>query len=228
MSAAVAIPSPAVELDDAPEDTGVQPYRWTRADYYRAAESGLFGPKERLELIRGQVLKQVSPQRTIHAVGVSKTALALQAAFGADFHVRSQQPMVIADDTELEPDVLVVPGAPDDYLDEHPQVSDARLVVEVSDTTLRYDQGRKAALYAEAGIADYWVLNLRGRRLEVRRDPIPLAPGEPFAFGYRTTTIYLETDAAMPLAASNAAIKISDLLPTPRKHADPNLENNDV
>lgn len=221
MSSTAAVPLPSIEPDDAPEDTGVSPRRWTRADYYRAADLGLFREGERLELIKGELIQKVSPQRTVHSVGVSKTVLALQAAFGAGFYVRSQLPMVIAEDTEPEPDVLVVPGTPDDYLDEHPTIPDALLVVEVSDTTLGYDRGRKSVVYAEAGVSDYWILDLRGRRLEVRRDPIPLPHGERFAFGYRVVTIYLEGDEATPLAAASAAVKVSDLLPNPATGGSP-------
>jgi Uma2 family endonuclease len=72
--------------------------------------------------------------------------------------------------------VVVVPGTPDDYADRHPVPDDVRLLVEVSDTTLGYDRNRKAAIYAEAGIADYWILNLPQRRLEVRRDPSRFRP----------------------------------------------------
>lgn len=196
-------------------ELGVQPRRWTREEYHRAGNLGLFGPSEHLELVKGEILQKVSPRNTPHITGIRKTSIALERAFGAGFDVRSQGPMALADGSEPEPDVLVVPGVPDDYGSEHPAASDARLVVEVSDTTLGYDRQTKAALYAEAGIADYWILNLPARQLEVRRNPVALPAGEQFAFGYQTT-VYGEADTITPLAAPAAVIAVSDLLPMPR------------
>lgn len=213
MTAATVL-TPIAEPAEPAEEPGVLPRRWTREEYHRAGELGLLREDERLELIKGEIVQKVSPKKTPHSVATSKTIAALEDAFGLGFHARAQEPLVLPNDSEPEPDVLVVPGVPDDYLDEHPTASDARLVVEVSDTTLRYDRGTKAALYAEANITDYWIVNLRERRLEVYRDPVALPTGGPF--GYRSVTLFLETNTVFPLAAPDAVLQVSDLLPMPR------------
>src|SRR3954452_22628704 len=94
----------------APRDTGIRPRRWTRKEYYRAAELGLFRPDERLELLDGEILQKMSPQKPPHAVAISNTAAALSLAFGPGFHARQQLLLVLDDESEPEPDVLVVPG----------------------------------------------------------------------------------------------------------------------
>jgi Uma2 family endonuclease len=85
-------------------------------------------------------------------------------------------------------------------------------VVEVSESTLAFDRGEKASLYASASIPEYWVLNLVDRCLEVHRDPIPM-PGQPYGYGYRTHTQYFANDTVAPLAAPSGTIKVIDLLP---------------
>jgi len=111
--------------------------------------------------------------------------------------------------SDAEPDISVVPGTPRDYT-EHP--TGALLVVEVSETTLAYDRGRKGSLYAAAGIQDYWIVNLVDRQLEVYRDPVP-DPNESSGFRYNTRTVFLSGQSASPLAAPAASIAVADLLP---------------
>lgn len=183
---------------------------WTRAEYHRAGELGLFGPEERLELIAGEVIRKVSPQKSRHATTVSCVNEALRAVFASGWVVRVQLPLAIGDDSEPEPDVAVVRGAPRDYLDEHPTT--AALVVEVADSTLRFDRTTKAGLYASAGVPEYWVIDANDRVLEVRRDPAP-KPGAPFSHEYTTLTRHGVEDTVSPLAAPHAKIAVADLIP---------------
>jgi Uma2 family endonuclease len=115
---------------------------------------------------------------------------------------------VLGLDIDPMPDVAVIRGGPRDFAQVHPTRAD--LVVEVSDTTLALDLTEKAELYATAGIADYWVLDLTGRRLLVFRDPGPLSPG---GVGYRTHLTLGPTESVAPLAAPTTSITIADLLP---------------
>src|SRR5207244_10323316 len=110
-----------------------------------------------------------------------------------------------------EPDVAVVAGA----WRTHPNrgmPTDALLVVEVSDTTLRDDQTYKMSMYAAAGIKDYWILNLVDRQLEVYREFIA-DTGQPFGVRYNTVTILKPGDTVSPLAAPHAVIPVADLIP---------------
>lgn len=183
--------------------------RWTREEYHKAAELGLFRPEERLELLDGEVVRKMSPQSRPHAWSVARAAEILRAAFGAGFHVREEKPLALDEDNEPEPDVVVVAGELRDTPD-HPTPENAALVLEVSQTTLTFDQNQKAAVYARHSIADYWVLNLPERRLEVRRDPSSLGDN---TYGYRTLQLFLPGMTVAPLAAPHLAIPIDDLLP---------------
>ena len=82
-------------------------------------------------------------------------------------------PIVLNDWSEPEPDVAICRFDPNDYRHEHPKASDVLLVVEVAETTLAYDRGRKVAAYARSGIPEYWIVNLVDRRIEVFSDPDP-------------------------------------------------------
>lgn len=183
---------------------------FSRAEYQRAGELGLFGPQERLELIEGEVIRKATPQKSRHATGVQYASDALREAFGAGFVIRVQMPIGIGDDSEPEPDVAVVRGTASDYLAAHPTT--AVLIVEVADTTLRFDRTTKARLYASAGIPEYWIVDLDERILEVRRNPAP-SPGAASLHEYSTLTRHGLDDTISPLAAPLVEIPVRTLIP---------------
>jgi Uma2 family endonuclease len=172
-------------------------------------ELGLLGPEARVELIDGEVL-EMSPQLSYHATGVSLASQVLAAAFGAAYHVRVQLPIRPLPHDEPEPDVSIVRGRIRDYTHSHPE--HAALLLEVSDSTLRFDLRKKASLYASIGIDDYWVTDIPHYRVHVHRDP---APDSRSAHGYRYMTIrsYGPGESITPLAAPGASIAVNDLLP---------------
>src|SRR5581483_6075006 len=145
------------------------PHRFTRDEYYRMGEAGLFA-EERVELLDGEVIT-MPPQNPLHAGSTSRFATRLIRVLGTLFSVRMQLPIVLNDWSEPEPDVAICRFDPDDYRHEHPKASDVLLVVEVAATTLAYDRGRKVAAYASSGIPEYWIVNLVDRRIEVFRNP---------------------------------------------------------
>ncbi len=183
--------------------------RFRRFEYERLTEMGFFHPGERLELIDGLLVVR-EPQGTPHATAVRLAVAALRLAFGEGWHVDSQLPVALDDDSEPEPDVAVVPGGPRDYLAAHP--SRPVLVVEVADASLDFDREDKASLYARAGVADHWIVNLVQRALEIRRDPEP-ADNAPYGWRYRTLAVLVPPAAVAPLAAPAARIPVADLLP---------------
>lgn len=183
--------------------------RWTVDEYYRLADYGFFRG-ERVELVGGKII-QMAPQRDAHAAAVLLGRDALSAAFGPGHVVRPQLPLRFSPTSEPEPDLAVVAGSPRDFVGKgHP--TSALLVVEVSDTTLAYDRRRKAGMYAKAGIADYWVLNLVDRQVEVHRDPVQDRK-HPFGHRYATVTFHASGDAVTPLARPGGNVRVLDLLP---------------
>lgn len=215
MSLTIARPNEA----EAEEDAGFVPFRWTVPAFYKAIEAGLFAHPERLELIRGEIIERVSPQLPPHSSGTMRAVREARRAFGVGFVVRSQMPLDVDKESEPEPDVLVVIGDESDYDRRQPRVEEVRLLIEVSDATLRRDTGSKAALYAEAGVTDYWVLNLQGRCVEVCRDPAPM-PDKPLGWGYKSVKRCTEGESIAPLHAPGGTtigttIAVSDLLPRP-------------
>jgi Uma2 family endonuclease len=180
--------------------------KWTREEFYRLGDLGLFRGK-RAELIEGTIMV-LSPQNWPHSSTVDRVAETLRRTLSPGFWVRSQAPLSLNQTTEPEPDVSVVPGSRDDYRD-HP--TSAVLVVEVSDTTLAYDRRQKASLYARAGIEDYWIVNLVDRRLEIRRSPIA-DPDQEFGHGYASVTEVQPPATVTPLIAAHVSLAVADLL----------------
>ena len=206
-----AAPQPAVNHDVLWTRLETEPVlrQWSREEYYRMGEAGVFAPDERVELIEG-VIFQMPPQGPIHSTGTSAVQETLRIVFGSGFYVRPQMPLSLGLASDPEPDIAVVPGSFRDYRAAHPTT--ALLVVEVSDTTLDFDQHEKASLYARADIQDYWIINIPEQALEIYRDPQP-DPTKPFQYGYANVTRLRIGDTIAPLAAPKAVIQVSDLLP---------------
>jgi Uma2 family endonuclease len=170
--------------------------RWTIDEFHALYSLPAFESKK-LVLLDGEILEMPNPNAP-HDAGLGLALAAVMAAFGPGFWVRG--PM---------PDVAVVPGSPRDYPQ---QPTTALLVVEVSDTSLAIDTGIKAQLYAVAGIADYWVVDLNNHLLIVHRDPQP-DPTSPYGASYRTVTALAVGQSVSPLAAPQAVLNVADLLP---------------
>jgi Uma2 family endonuclease len=181
---------------------------WTRLEYERLVDLGAFRPDERLELVGGALIVR-EPQGGPHATAVGLAEDALREAFGAGWTVRAQSPIALDEDSEPEPDIAVVPGSRRDYRRDHP--SHPVLIVEVADSSLPLDRREKASLYARAGIADYWIVDLVDNVLEVHREPVA-DPDTPYGWRYRSTTILHAGDVVTPLARSGSTVPVSDLL----------------
>ena len=186
------------EIDEA---TRIRPIR--RVEYHRMVDLGMF-LDERIELLRG-VLVEMSPQKAPHAVAVERLNYLLLPAVGARGRVRIQLPLALSDDSEPEPDVAVVP--PGDYSREHPTT--ALLIVEVSHESRRVDRGVKAALYAEAGIPEYWIADVVDSVLEIRARPVE---GE-----YCDVARHDRTAIVTPIAFPDIRIAVADVLSPPQE-----------
>jgi Uma2 family endonuclease len=183
--------------------------KWTRAEYERLIEIGVFHPGEPVELLGGELMVS-EPQGSAHYTAIGLMEDALRAALGPGWLVRSQGPIALMDDSEPEPDVAVTRGARRDYSREHPAWP--ALVVEVAESSLSLDREHKGSLYARAGVADYWILNLVERVLEIYREPI-LDPTTRFGWRYASLETLAPGLTAAPLATPAARIAVSDVLP---------------
>jgi Uma2 family endonuclease len=178
--------------------------KWTREEYDRLVAAGVLGEDERVQLVEGEIL-EMSPQSAAHATAVCLVEEALRRTLGEGFVVRVQLPLALGPESEPEPDVAVVRGGPRDYRDRHPTGEETVLVVEVAESTWRFDRERKGKVYAEAGVGEYWILSLEERVLEVYRGP--------GGGGYREELRYGEGDAVVPLARPEARVEVAELLP---------------
>jgi Uma2 family endonuclease len=183
--------------------------RWSRHEYARLIDHGFLDEDDPIELLDGLLLVK-EPQHSPHRTAVLLVAKALERGFGEGWFVQTQSPIILDDRSEPEPDVCVVRGAPRDYAAAHP--TRPALVVEVAQSGLPLARGRKAAAYARAGIADYWILDLIARVLELHREPASPAPARRH-WGYSVVEVLSADATVTPLSAPAATIRVADLLP---------------
>ena len=143
---------------------------FTLEEYRRMAEVGILKPTDRVELIRGEIVKMTSPGRR-HQAFVDNLNQLLVLRLAGRAIVSVQNPVVLSDDTEPQPDLKVIRRRPVPYKEREAYAEDALLVIEVSDTSLRYDRSTKRALYAEFGIPEYWVVDCNAESIEIHRSP---------------------------------------------------------
>ena len=184
--------------------------RWSRLEYERLVDEGMFGPDQRLELLEGRLVVR-EPQGSRHAAAVAAVHRVLTAAFGPGYHVRDRGPVALDDSSEPEPDLAVVRGEPWDYLHGHPAAP--VLVVEVAESMLALDRTYKAGLYARAAIAEYWIVNLVDLTLEVHREPGPSY--DPPRHAYRRVESLRRGATISALGAPGVSIAVDNLLPPP-------------
>jgi Uma2 family endonuclease len=193
---------PAVSTTAAAAVAERRRWRWSRDAFLRLAELGVFAADEKVELIEGDIVP-MAPPNPPHSGAINPVGKLLESAFGSGFHMRTEQPLVLGEDTQPQPDVVICVGEAADYRRRFPTAEDVRLVVEVSDTTLAEDRAVKGPLYARAGIPEYWILNLRDACLEVFR--------EPDGARYRAQRLYTAGETVAPLAAA-ASVDVAALL----------------
>ncbi len=192
-----------MRLEAAETGSGPVPYHWTVDTFCRAVDAGVFKHPKRLELIQGRIIEN-PPMNPPHASLADIIAEMLRAAVEPSLIVREAKCIHIAFDGEPVPDISVVRGKRTDYRERHPTPDDTALLVEVADTTVAYDTGGKALLYAQAGISDYWVILVGENAILVHREPMPN--------GYQGVRRCEVTDTISPLAASDVVLAVRDLL----------------
>jgi Uma2 family endonuclease len=144
--------------------------RFTIAEYQRLAELGFLGEDDRVELVRGEIV-QMAAKGTAHSALNKRLLRELAKLVGDRATLQSQDPIALPNHSEPEPDLVILKNQPDDYLNGHPTPEDVLLLIEISDSSLSYDQTVKLPLYAEAKISHYWIFNLLDNRLETYSEP---------------------------------------------------------
>jgi Uma2 family endonuclease len=178
--------------------------RFTVEEFHRMAEVGLLKPDDRVELIEGEVY-EMSPIGEQHIGAV----IALTGAFApltiqAAANVSVQNAVLLDRITEVYPDVTLLRPRQDHYRARKPGPLDVLLLIEVSDTTLRFDLQVKVPLYARANIAEVWVVDLQDQRLIVHR--------EPTGNGFASVRTFSRGEAVAPLHFPELLIAVSDVV----------------
>lgn len=169
--------------------------KFTIDEYHKLVDLGFFPEDDRIELIRGEII-EMAPKRTPHSVCNSCLWKQLYELIGKQAEIRVQEPIILPSNSEPEPDVVIANKKPDNYLAAHPKAEEIILVIEIADSTLKYDRETKLSLYADAGIDNYWIVNLVDNYLEVYSEPFSDSKGK---FDYRTKNIVLpEEKIAIP------------------------------
>jgi Uma2 family endonuclease len=184
--------------------------RFTLAEYHRLTEIGFLSQRDRVELIRGEIF-QMAAKGIRHEVCLTRLLRQLAALLTTRATLRCQSPIVFSTlNSEPEPDLSIVQNQADDYLSSHPSPQDVLLIIEISDSSLSYDQQVKLNLYAEAGIQDYWIFNMIDLVLETYQMPYQMRPGE---FGYRTKQVILPNEAIALPSFPDLMLNLSNVFP---------------
>ncbi|HLZ07015.1 MAG TPA: Uma2 family endonuclease [Chloroflexota bacterium] len=177
--------------------------RFTVDDYHRMGETGILRAGERVELIEGEILK-MTPIGTAHLMHVLRLSDQLNGNYRDVTLVEVQNPVRLSDNTEPEPDIVLLTRRDDYYGKGIPGPSDVLLLIEVSDSSLSYDRNVKVPIYARAGIPEVWLLDVEAKVLTSYRDPSPS--------GYQVTLDFRHGDVIAPIAFPDRPIALADLI----------------
>lgn len=177
-------------------------HRLTIHDYRRMGETGILHEDSRVELIEGEII-DMTPIGSRHAGTVRYLSDSLAQAFRGIAVVSTQNPVILGDHSEPQPDLALLRPRRDFYRLAHPKTEDVLLIIEVADSSIRYDREIKLPLYARHGIPEVWLIDIETRRLETFRQPAEQ--------GYRETAAAADLSRMTVLELPDAALDLSDL-----------------
>jgi Uma2 family endonuclease len=160
-------------------------------------------------LIRGEIIIMAAKGR-LHSVCNSLLVEELIILLARRARVRGQEPIILTDDSEPEPDVVIARNRSDNYLSSHPEPADIWLVIEVADSTLKYDRKTKLPLYAETGISNYWIFNLVDNQLEMHSEPYRKLNG---SFSYQLQRVVLPNQTVVIPGFPELSLDLSAVFP---------------
>lgn len=194
-------PQPSVSIPQS-ETPPIQRHLLTVNDYHKMGEAGIFHEDDRLELIEGTLI-DMAPIGSGHAGEVIRLNTVLNTAFSGRVLVSQQNPIRLGEHSEPQPDVAILRLREDFYRTSHPQPPDILLLIEVSDTTVRYDREIKIPLYARHGIPEVWLIDLQHEQVEIYR--------QPSVDGYRQILRPAKDERIAPALLPDTSLAISDL-----------------
>jgi Uma2 family endonuclease len=183
--------------------------RFTVEEYHRLAELGFFHEDDRVELIRGEII-QMAAKGTPHTTCCRNLLEELAALVVGRAKLQCQDPITLPSNSEPEPDFVILRKRGDNYLSAHPTPPDILLVIEIADSTLKYDQETKLSVYAEARISDYWIFNLVDNHLETYSEPYQDLQGN---FGYSMKRIFLPNQSVALSCFPELVVDLSKVFP---------------
>ena len=176
---------------------------FTVSEYHSLAEAGILTEDDRVELIEGEIF-QMAPIGNRHAGCVKRLNRLFSSGLGDRVLLGVQDPIVVDDHSEPEPDISVLRPRPDDYSTSHPTPEDIFLVVEVADSSAPFDRFKKIPVYARNGIPEVWLIDLTTDRIEVYR--------EPSAMSYRDVRQLKAGDRLVPLTFPDLVLEVGEIL----------------
>jgi Uma2 family endonuclease len=177
--------------------------RITTERYQRMVATGVLTKFDRVELIEGEML-DMAPIGPKHATVADRLARLLMLAVDDAAIVSCGRPVNLGGFSNPQPDVMLLKPKPGAYADAHPGAADVLLLIEVSDSTLAFDQSTKLSLYAQYGVEEYWVVDVEGKRIVVYR--------EPHALGYERKLGFSGSNTVSPRALPGLAVAVHDVV----------------
>ena len=194
------------QIANPPAETGQvrRRRRFTVAEYYAMAEAGILTQQDRVELLDGDIVL-MAPIGNRHAFCVDWLNRFWVLALAERAIVRIQNPVRLNDSSEPEPDIALLGWRDDFYVSGHPGPQSVLLLIEVADSTVDFDRNQKLLLYARAGIAEFWVVNLQDRRVETY--------AEPDGDRYGAIRYYGPGESVAPLSFPDIALEVANIVP---------------
>ncbi|MCU0547464.1 MAG: Uma2 family endonuclease [Oscillatoriaceae cyanobacterium Prado104] len=175
--------------------------KWTIAEYHKMISAGIL-ENRRVELLKGEIV-EMAPEGEPHAYFSSEAGEYLIRLLGDRATIRSAKPIALPDNSEPEPDIAIVQRLGREYLEHHPYPENIFWLIEYSDSTLVKDLETKTKIYAEVGIPEYWVVNLKNRYLIIFRNPQD---------GDYASKVTVKTGTVNPLAFPDVAVSVSAIV----------------
>lgn len=188
--------------------------KFTIKDYHRLTELGFFQEDDKVELIRGELIYRAAKGK-LHATVNRRLIRELSNLISYRATLQNQDPVILSNNTQPEPDLAILKNRDDDYITGHPNPEDILLLIEIADSSLEYDQTNKLSVYAENNINDYWIFNLVEYCLECYSEPYQNLQGE---FGYRRKLIYLPNESVTLPCFLDLTLDLSKVFP-PQLHS---------